>query len=277
MIFEILAYDFMQRALLSGSVIAVLCSVMGIFLVLRRYSLFGDALAHSSFGGAALGLFLGIYPLWVAYVFSIISAIVITRTRERFDISGDAAIAVLLASGIAVALVMIGLSGGFSIDVFSFLFGSILLVSAYDTMFILALTGAIFIVILLLFRQILYSTFDEKQAKVSGIRVERINYLLILMAGLTVVTATQLVGVLLISASFVIPNITAMILGRGFLGTMIVSITIAVFSVIVGIIISYIVNIAPAGCIVLLTISILVGVMATTKLKKLLHKEEQTV
>lgn len=275
MVLEVFGYDFMQRALLSGSVIAVLCSVVGIFLVLRRYSLFGDAMAHSSFGGVALGLLMGVYPMWMAYVVSIVSAILITRLREKFDISGDAAIAVLLSSGIAAALVIIGLSGGFSIDIFSFLFGSILLVSVNDTILVLALTGGILMVVAVLFRQILYSTFDEKQAKVSGINVERINYLLILMAGLTVVTAIQLVGVLLISALFVIPNVAAMMLGKGFKLTIMLSIMISVSSVIAGIVVSYIFDIAPAGCIVLLAIFVLAGIMAA-KSKKLLIRREQT-
>ncbi len=268
--FDILAYDFMQRALLSGATIAVLCSVVGMFLVLRRYSLFGDAIAHSSFGGVALGLLMGVYPLWMAYVVSIISAVLITKLREKFDISGDAAIAVMLSSGIAVALVIIGLSGGFSIDIFSFLFGSILLVDADNTILILTLTGSILLVILFLFKQILYSTFDEKQAMVSGINVSRINYLIIFMAGLTVVTAIQLVGVLLISALFVIPNIAAMMAGRGFRGTMVISIAMSVSSVLVGIMLSYSLNIAPAGSIVLISI-LMLGVMLAAKSRGLLH------
>ena len=259
---EIFAYDFLQRALLTGSTIAVLCSVVGMLLVLRRFSLFGDALAHSSFGGVAIGLMMGIYPLWMAYVVSIISAVLITRIRDKFDVSGDAAIAVLLSSGIAVALVVIGLSGGFTIDIFSFLFGSVLLVSVDDTITVLALTGSILLIILALFRQILYSTFDENQAKVSGIRVERLNYLIIFIAGITVVTAIQLVGVLLISALFVIPNVSAMMVGRGFRATMMISIAISVSAVIMGILLSYVLNIAPAGSIVVLSIFILGGMMA---------------
>ena len=137
MSFEILTYSFMHRALISGIAIAILCSVIGLFLVLRRYSLFGDALAHSSFGGIALGLFAGVYPLWTAYGVSIISALIITKIKDRYNISGDASIAVLLSSGIATGLVIISFSGGFSIDIFSFLFGSILLISVNDTVLIL--------------------------------------------------------------------------------------------------------------------------------------------
>jgi zinc transport system permease protein len=251
----------MHRALISGIAIAILCSVVGLFLVLRRYSLFGDAIAHSSFGGIALGLLVGVYPLWTAYGVSIVSALIITKLKDRYNISGDASIAVLLSSGIAIGLVIIGFSGGFTIDIFSFLFGSILLVSVDDTVLILSLTGVILIVILLLYRQILYSTFNEEQAKVSGIPVEKINYLIVFMAGITVVTSIQLVGVLLISALFVIPNVTAIMYGKGFKQTAIISMSFSVFSVVVGILISYVFDITPAGTIVLLSIGLLAVTM----------------
>ena len=256
MTFEIFTFSFMHRAIISCIAIAILCSVVGLFLVLRRYSLFGDAIAHSSFGGIALGLMSGIYPLWTAYGVSIVSALIITRIKDRFNISGDASIAVLLSSGIAVGLVIIGLSGGFTLDIFSFLFGSILLVSVNDTILILSLTGIVLIVILLLYRQLLYSTFNEEQAKVSGIPVEKINYLIVFMAGITVVTSIQLVGVLLISALFVIPNVTAIMYGRGFKQTTIISMSFSIFSVVAGILVSYIFDITPAGTIVLIAIGI---------------------
>jgi len=251
----------MHRALISGVAIAILCSVIGLFLVLRRYSLFGDAIAHSSFGGIALGLMAGVYPLWTAYGVSIVSALIITRIKEKYDISGDASVAILLSSGIAIGLVIIGISGGFTIDIFSFLFGSILLVSVNDTILILSLTGVILIVVLLLYRQLLYSTFNEEQAKVSGIPVEKINYLIVFMAGLTVVTSIQLVGVLLISALFVIPNVSAIMYGKGFKQTAIISMSFSIFSVVAGILISYIFDITPAGTIVLLSIGLLAVTM----------------
>ena len=151
MTFEIFYYGFIQRALIAGVAIAILCSVVGLFLVLRRYSLFGDAIAHTSFGGIAAGLLAGVYPLWTAYGVSLVSALIITRIRQRVQISGEAAVAVLLSSGIAVGLVMISISGGFTVDILSFLFGSILLVSVNDTILILSITGIILIVILLLY------------------------------------------------------------------------------------------------------------------------------
>ena len=256
MSFEILTYGFMQRALISGIAIAVLCSVVGLFLVLRRYSLFGDAVAHSSFGGIAAGLLIGLYPLWTAYAVSLISALVITRIKQSFDISGDASVAILLSSGIAAGLVMISLAGGFTVDILSFIFGSILLVSTNDVILILALTGAILVVILLLYRELIYSTFNEEQAKVSGIPVEKINYLIVFLAGITVVTSIQLVGILLISALFVIPNVTAIMYGKGFKHTAFISISFSVFAVVGGILLSYVFDITPAGTIVMLSIAI---------------------
>ncbi len=272
MTLEILSYGFMQRAIVSGIAIALLCSVVGMFLVLRRYSLFGDAIAHSSFGGIAAGLLIGIYPLWTAYIVSLASALIITRIRQKFEISGDAAVAVLLSSGIAVGLILISFSGGFTIDIFSFLFGSILLVSVEDTVLILALTGSILIVILLLYRQLIYSTFNEEQAKVSGIPVEKLNYLIVFIAGITVVTAIQLVGILLISALFVIPNVTAIMYGRSFKQTAILSMAFAVSSIVAGILISYVFDITPSGTIVLLVI----GIMAVTMCLKSLGLIDRT-
>ena len=208
-----------------------------------------------------LGLLAGVYPLWTAYIVSIVSALVITKIKDRFNISGDASVAVLLSSGIAVGLVIIGLSGGFTLDIFSFLFGSILLVSVDDTILILFLTVGILTVIALLFRQLIYSTFNEEQAKVSGIPVEKINYLIVFMAGITVVTSIQLVGVLLISALFVIPNVSAIMYGKGFKQTALISVSFSVFSVVAGIFISYIFDITPAGTIVLISIALLAGTM----------------
>lgn len=270
MVFEILSYAFMHRALVSGIAIALMCSVVGLFLVLRRHSLFGDALAHTAFGGVAAGLFLGIYPMWTAFVVSISSALGLAKVRQKFQISGDATVAILLSSGLAMGVVLISLAGGFTVDIFSFLFGSILLVSLENTVLILGLAGSILIVILLLYRHLVYTTFNEEQAKVSGIPVEKLNYLLIAIAGITVVSSMQLVGILLISSLIVIPNVTAMMFGRSFKQTAILSMVFAVFSVTIGILASYNFNIAPGGMIVLLSLMIFLvslGVKSTGLLK----------
>jgi len=254
--FEIISYGFMQRALVSGIAIALMCSVVGLFLVLRRHSLFGDALAHSAFGGIAAGLFLGIYPIWTAFIVSILSALGLTKIRQRFQISGDATVAILLSSGLAMGVILISLAGGFTVNLFSFLFGSILLVSLENTILILGLAGSILIVILLLYRQFVYTTFNEEQAKVSGIQVEKVSYMLVVIAGITVVSSMQLVGILLTSSLIVIPNVTAMLFSRGFKQTAILSMSFAVFSAVLGILTSYSFNVAPGGMIVLISIVI---------------------
>ena len=259
MVFDILSFGFMQNAIISGIAISLICSTVGLFLVLRKYSLFGDALAHSAFGGVALGLFLGVYPLWAAYVVSILSALALTKIRQKFDISGDAIIAILLSSGIAIGIVLISLSGGFSIDIFSFLFGSILLVSTENVIMVLGLCAAIFIILITGYRKFMYITFSEEQAQVSGIPVQKLNYLLIAIAGITVVTSMQLVGVLLVSALFVIPNVTAMMFKRSFKQTIILSMSFSVFSTVAGIMISYPLDIAPSGMVVLLAIMLFIG------------------
>ncbi|MEM2761166.1 MAG: metal ABC transporter permease, partial [Nitrososphaerales archaeon] len=136
MVFEIFMYGFMQRALITGISIAIICSLVGLFLVLRRYSLFGDALSHMAFGGIAVGLFLNVYPLWTAFTVSVLSALGLTKLRKSTKVSGDAAVAVLLSSGLAIGVLLLSASEGFTVDLFSFLFGSILLTRVEDTLLI---------------------------------------------------------------------------------------------------------------------------------------------
>lgn len=256
MTFEILTYGFMQRALVTGIAISLMCSVVGLFLVLRRYSLFGDALAHAAFGGIAAGLYLGIYPLWTAFAVAISSALGLTKIKQRFQISGDSIVAILLSAGLAMGVILISLAKGFTVDIFSFLFGSILLVSLENTLLILGLSGTILVIILLLYRQLVYATFNEEQAKVSGIRVEKLNYLFVVISAITVVSSMQLVGILLTSSLIVVPNVTAVLFSRGFKQTAMLSMGFAVFSAVTGILTSYVFNVAPGGMIVLISILI---------------------
>ena len=256
MMFEILEFGFMQRALITGTAVASVCSIVGLFLVLKKHSLFGDAMSHVAFGGLSIGLFLNIYPIWTAYIISIIAALGITKLRESTKIPPDSTVAVLLSSGLALGVVLISLSGGFSLDLFSFLFGSILLVSIQDTVTIVAISLVILTIMALIYKKLMYITFDEKQASVSALNVKFINYLFIGIAGITVVTSIRLVGVLLISALIVIPNITSIMLGKGYKKTALISIAIANASVVIGIIFSYLANLSPGGCIVLVTVVI---------------------
>lgn len=262
MVLEILGYGFIQKGLVAGIAIAIICSMMGVFLVLRRYSLFGDALSHMAFGGISVGMLAGVYPLWTAFAVSVLGALGITKLRKSTKISGDAAIAVLLVSGFGMGVLLISISGGFKVDLFSFLFGSILLISAEDTFLIVGISAGIIAVLSALRKQLLHFTFDEEQAKVNGLNVDRLNYIFVILASVTVITSMRLVGVLLISALIVLPNITSIMFGRSFKKTVAISVSISVFSVVTGIILSYYLDLAPSGTIVMISVAILVGTLA---------------
>ena len=261
MILEALSYGFMQKALVAGIAVGIICSFMGTFLVLRRYSLFGDGIAHVAFGGISVGLFLGVFPLWTAFIVSIFGGLGLQKLRQSTKISGDAAVAVILVSGLAVGVILVSSSGGFSVDLFSFLFGSILLISNEDTIMILAISAGIIATLVVLQKQFLHLTFNEEQAKLVGLRTTLLNYAFVVLASITVVTSMRLVGILLISALIVIPNITAMMFGKGFKKTVFISMGIAVISVISGILVSYFLNVAPSGTIVVIAVGILVGTL----------------
>jgi zinc transport system permease protein len=253
---EIFEFGFIQRALIAGIAISAICSVIGLFLVLRRQSLFGDSLAHMAFGGIAVGLYTNTYPLWTAFIASILAALGITKLQHSSNIPADSAVAIMLTSGLAIGILLLSLSGGFSVDLFSFLFGNILLVSLEDTLLISLLTALVLLSVSILYKKFLYITFDEQQAEVSGLQVQRLDYFFIVLASLTVIASMRLVGILLISSLIVIPNITAMMFGTGFKRTVLISILISMISVVIGIFLSYMVNSAPSGTIALISISV---------------------
>ena len=261
MILEALSYGFMQKALIAGIAVGLISSFMATFLDLRRYSLFGDGIAHVAFGGISVGLFLGVFPLWTAFIVSIFGGLGLQKLRQSTKISGDSAVAVVLVSGLAVGVILVSSSGGFSVDLFSFLFGSILLISNEDTIMILAISAGIIATLTILQKQFLHLTFNEEQAKLVGLRTTLLNYAFVVLASITVVTSMRLVGILLISALIVLPNITAMMFGKGFKKTVFISMSIAVISVISGILVSYFLNVAPSGTIVVIAVGILIGTL----------------
>ena len=259
MTFEAVSYESIPHALVSGIAISLVCSAVGLFLVLRKFSLFGDALAHSAFGGVAFGLFIGIYPLWIACAVAILSALGLSKIRQKFDISSDAIVAILLATGLGAGVIFASLADDLDIhDIEEFLFGSAT-IDTQNVVTILVMAGAILAILFFTYKKLLYSTFSEEQAKASGISVDRMGYLLITIAGVTVIISMQLVGVLLISALFVLPNVSAMLYARSFKQTMILSMSFAMVAVISGIFISYQFDIAQSGCIVLVAAAIFIG------------------
>jgi ABC-type Mn2+/Zn2+ transport systems, permease components len=272
MLFDIIQYGFMQRALISAIAISVICSIVGLFLVLKRQSLFGDALAHVTFGGISLGLFIGIYPLWTAYIVAILSAVGVNKLRESTKIPPDSSIAVLLTSGLAIGVILISISGGFTLNLYSILFGNILLVSNDDVIIILITDAIVIPVIYIFYKKLILITYDEKQAKVSGLNVTWINTLFFILASITIIASIRLVGVLLISSLIVIPNITALMLGKGFKKTIFISCAISIISVVSGIVISYYLNLAPSGTMVLIMISMFLVTIIAKNMKSTLNK-----
>lgn len=257
---EFLQYEFLQRALISGIAISISCSLIGLFLVLKRYSLFGDAMAHVAFGGIALGLFLKSNPIWVSLVVSIIGGLALVKLNTSKRVYSDSSISVLLSLGLAMGVVLISLSGGFSIDITSYLFGSILLVSFEETITTVTLSLIVISFVIIFYSKLVYLVFDEEQAKVSGVNVVLLNILFIVLATVAIVISIRLIGVLMVSSLLIIPNVSSLLLGYGFKKTMILSIVFSVIAVVLGIVLSYELNIVPSGMIVVTAAGIFFGI-----------------
>lgn len=251
-----LQYGFMLRAVEAGMIIAVIAPVIGMFLVLKRYSLIADTLSHVSFAGIALGIFLGLNPILTAVVASIIAALGIERLRQSKKIFGESALSLFLSGSLALALVILGLAHGINMNIFIYLFGSIVTVTAHDVRMMALVAILVLTAVALLYRQLLYVTFDEDGAKVSGVPVETVNMIFMIAAALTVALSIQIVGVLLISALIVIPVVAALQLKAGFKNTLLAAEVISIFSVLAGIISSFYLGLPTGGAIVLIMLSV---------------------
>jgi zinc transport system permease protein len=253
---EFLQYGFMHRAFAVGAITALICPAIGVFLVPRRLSLIADTLAHVALAGVALGLLVGVSPSLGALVVTLAGAVGMERLRARGALQGDAALAVFLSGGFAVAVVLISLARGFNADLFAILFGSILTVSPADVWLIVALGAVVGATIGLFYKQLLAITLNEDLARTSGVPVTALNLLLTVLTALTTVVAMRMVGVLLVSAMIVIPTLTGFALGRSFRKAMIVAILMALASVIVGLIAAYYLRLAAGGAVVLTALGI---------------------
>lgn len=256
--FDIFHYGFVIRGLEAGIIIAIIAPFIGIFLVLRRYSLIADTLSHVSLAGVAIGLLFGINPIAVATFVSVLSSFAIERLRISKKVYGESALALFLSGSLALAIVLISFSHGFNINLFNYLFGSLVTVKQQDVI-IIGFLGAIVILLLWAFyKELVFITFDEEAAQVSGIHTRLINTLLITLTALTVSIAIPIIGILLISALIVIPVVTALQFKQSFKRTMLIAEGISLFSVITGIVISFYLNLSTGGTIVLITIGIFI-------------------
>ncbi|MGA2910787.1 MAG: metal ABC transporter permease [Candidatus Microgenomates bacterium] len=249
-------YDFIVRGMVAGIVIATVAPVIGIFLVLRRYSLIADTLSHVSLAGIALGLLLSLNPLLTAIGVTTISSIFIEKLRLSKKVYGESALALFLSGSLALAVVLIGLSHGFNTSLFNFLFGSIATVTNSDIYTVATLGVIVLVAVIILYKELLFTTFDEDSAFVSGINTQAVNTIFIILSAVTISLAIPIVGILLISALIVIPVISALQLRKSFIPTILIAQGISVFSIITGIILSFYFNLAPGGTIVIISIII---------------------
>lgn len=261
---EALRYAFIQRALLTGSFIAVSCAFLGVYLVLRRLALIGEGLAHVCFGTIGLALLLNASPLAVSIPLVLLAALAILALSEKTTICGDAAIGLLASLGIALGVLLASLGGGFNVDLFSYLFGNILAISTGEVLFSIVLSLAVILVVILFYHELFAITFDEDYATVLGIKTRWINKMLILCTALTIVIGIKVVGALLVSSLIIFPSVTALQVARGFKSTLILAALFSITSVILGICMSYLFDL-PTGATIVLVNAIFFCIAFTTR------------
>ena len=253
---EIFKQDFMIKALITGIFIAISCSLLGVFLVLKNMSLIGDGLAHVSFAAIAIGLLVSDKPIIISIPIVIVASFLVLLLKEKAKIDADATIGLLSSFSIAVGVIIASVAKGFNIDLFSYLFGSILFISPSE-MILSGILAIILIVLVLLFYNDLFSiTFDENFAKISGIKVRRINYLLSVLISVTIVLGIRIVGTMLISSLIVFPSVSALQISKGFKRTLMFSVLFSMIAVVLGIIFSYILNV-PTGALIVVVNAII--------------------
>jgi zinc transport system permease protein len=268
-------YRFMQRAILVGLCVGVMAPLIGTFLVHRQLALIGDALAHTGFAGVAVGLFLnavldlGVSPYLTAVVVAMIAALFIELISETTDAYNDVSMAIVLSTGFALGTTLISLnSGGLAVGVNQFLFGNLSTVSPQSAAILLVLFAVIVGTVALTRNQLLYVTFDETAAAVSGIPVNWYNRVMVMLTAMVVVGAMQIMGVILVAAMLVVPVAGATQVSRSFSESLLVSVVLAELAVLLGIAVSYYAGLTAGGVIVLVAVGIYVCAVALGKLQK---------
>ncbi len=248
---EIFQYVFMQRALLTAILVGGVCAVVSVYIVLKKMAFMGVGISHSAFGGVALGFLLGLNPVAVAIPFCLATALSIGWVSRRGRLSEDTAIGILFASTMALGILFVGLSPGYNVDLFGYLFGSILSVSSFDLWLILGLGLVVIGIIVLFFKEFLFLSFDEEMAKVHGLPVSQLYYLLLTLIALTIILSIKIVGIILVSALLVIPAAAAFQLTYRFKSMLLLSVSLGIISGIFGLILSYYLDLASGATIVL--------------------------
>jgi len=254
---EIFQLDFMVRAFIAGGFVGVISPTLGTFLVLRRLSLIADTLAHVALAGVAIGLLLDRFPVFIATATTAVGSLIIERLRTSNRLSGDAALALVLYTALATAVVIISVAEGFNVDLFSFLFGGIVTVKEEDIWAVAALGGLVVLVVALFYRELVQSTFDPDLARTSGVKLGMVDSLLAVLTGVSVTLAMRVVGALLVGALIVFPVLAALQVARSFRTTLLLAACLGVSSVFAGLTISFYQDVAPGGTIVLVALGVL--------------------
>ena len=265
-IIDSLQFIFIQKALISGILIALSCSLIGPFLVLRNLSLIGDGLAHVSFATMAIALVLGQSPMLISIPIVILSSFMILKINEKTSIDGDAAIGLVSSLAISIGVIIGSISEGFNVDLFSFLFGSILIINTSEIIMSLVLTVILIGGIIVFYSELFTITYDEDFARSQRIKVDKFNKLLIIFTSVTIVLGIRVVGTMLISSLIIFPSVCAIQVAKGFKSMMVYSCIFSIISVIFGIFTSYILDIPTGATIVLVNGVIFVMCFAKKKL-----------
>lgn len=246
-------YGFLQRAFLAGIFVAIACALLGVFLILRRDAMIGHGLAHVTFAGVALGLFLNVMPLVVALFIAVGASLVIMQLKVKAGLHGDTAIAIFSSVGFALGILLVTLSHGFNVDLFSYLFGEILAIETSEVLFSVVLAFAVVFLVVLNYHKFMYMTFDRESAKASGVKVDRLDTLLTVLTAITIVLGMKVVGILLVSALVVIPAAAGLQVASSFKQAIVLSTGISVSSVVLGLLLAFILDLPASGSIVLLS------------------------
>jgi zinc transport system permease protein len=243
--------EFMRLALAAGAIVGVLAPAVGFFLVQRRQSLFGDGIGHVAFAGVAAGILLDVAPVLTALAFAVVGGIAIELLRSRGGAAGDQALALVFYTGIALGVVLVAQAGALNVDLFQYLFGSILTVTRGDLVTIALLGGLGLATVALLYRAFAAVVIDEEGARVAGVPIGTLNVALAALTAVTVALSMRVVGILLVAALMVLPVSAAGRLARSMRSTLVLSTAIGLGSAICGLALSYYADLPPGGTIVL--------------------------
>jgi len=256
---EMMSYPFLVRAVVVGVLVALCAALLGVSLVLKRYSMIGDGLSHVGFGALAVATALNTAPLNIAIPVVVAAAFLLLRLSENSRIKGDAAIALISTGSLAVGVMVVSLTTGMNVDVMNYMFGSILAMSKEDVTLSLILSAIVLVIYVLFYNKIFAVTFDENFAKATGTKTGIYNMLIAFLTAITIVLGMRLMGSMLISSLIIFPSLSAMRIFKSFRSVVIVSALISIFSFIIGIVISYLYG-SPAGASVV-TVNIVVFIV----------------